>query len=125
MENIKFLVRGPRRHTLITTIADPAYLEDDQIMIQVKAVAPTSADCNMIDHGHKVPYWPFVPGLDGAGVIVAAGSAVSNVATGDRVLGQFAPGEISGAFQSFATLHMGRVAKIPATWSFQEASTIG
>ena len=125
MENIKFLVRGPQRHTLVTSIADPADLEDDQVMIQVKAVAPSSADCNMIDHGHKVPHWPFVPGLEGAGTIIAVGSAVSNVAVDDRVLGQFAPGKISGAFQTFATLHMSRVAKIPEAWSFREASTIG
>ena len=125
MENVKYLVRGPQRHLLVTTTLDPAELGKDEVIIKVSAIAPNSGDCNMIDHGHKVSSWPFVPGLEGAGVIQATGSSVEHVAVGDRVLAQFAPGERSGAFQKFAVLHKGRLAKIHDTWPIQEAATIG
>ncbi|KAJ5175768.1 uncharacterized protein N7482_001645 [Penicillium canariense] len=79
----------------------------------------------MIDEGHRVTSWPFVPGLDGAGVVEQVGEGVLDFAAGDRVLALFTPGDRSGSYQEYAVVQEKDVAKIPARWSFEDASTLG
>ncbi|MFI7221138.1 type I polyketide synthase [Micromonospora maritima] len=58
-------------------------------------------------------------GSEGAGVVLAVGPDVTDLAPGDRVLGMFEPGfgpEVLAARE--------RVAPIPAGWSFTEAASV-
>jgi NADPH2:quinone reductase len=63
--------------------SDPAPGESD-VVVEVE-----SAGVNFIDTYHRSGLYdidmPFVPGLEGAGTVVAVGSAVTDLSTGDRV----------------------------------------
>lgn len=122
---VKYLARQ-KGSTLEATIAPkPSVLHPTEVLIRVKAVAINPADYKMIDQGHRVTNWPLVPGLDGAGVIEQVGDEVEDLMIGDRVLAFFTPGDRSGSFQEHAVLQKEEVARFPATWSPEEASTLG
>ncbi|MGQ0743704.1 MAG: NAD(P)-dependent alcohol dehydrogenase [Acidimicrobiales bacterium] len=58
-------------------------------------------------------------GTDVAGVVDSIGSGVSGFAVGDRVFG-----EGMGSFAEYCTARTGRLAKIPARWSLEEAAAV-
>ncbi|OEV06510.1 alcohol dehydrogenase catalytic domain-containing protein, partial [Streptomyces oceani] len=58
-------------------------------------------------------------GLEGAGVVVEAGSDVTDLAVGDRVLGMF-----PGAFGPLAVADARTVVRIPEGWSFAQAASV-
>jgi NADPH:quinone reductase-like Zn-dependent oxidoreductase len=79
----------------------------------------------MIDQGHRVQSYPFVPGLDGAGIVEAVGDDVKRIKIGDEILANFSSGDRTGAFQNFAVVHEWAVVKKPGNWSWEEAASIG
>ncbi|KAF2722569.1 GroES-like protein [Polychaeton citri CBS 116435] len=91
-------------------------------MVRVKAAAFNPADWKSIDHGHRVTEWPFVPGIDGSGIVEAVGDKVEKVVVGDEILAIFSPNDRSGSFQEIAITHEMTVAKKPASWSFEEVA---
>lgn len=107
------------------TTTKPTTLEPTEILIRLKAIAINPADCKMIDQGHRITSWPLVPGLDGAGIVEAVGTNVRDFRLEDRVLALFTPGNRSGSYQTFAVVRERKVAKMPATWSFEDAATLG
>lgn len=79
----------------------------------------------MIDSGHRVTRYPFIPGLDGTGTVHAVGSSVTRFKVGDEVLAMFAAGsENGGSYQTYAVVEEGMVAKKPASWSKEEAASL-
>ncbi|KAK5993488.1 Dehydrogenase orsE [Cladobotryum mycophilum] len=120
----KCLVWGKGSPLIATATTRPTTIEPTEVMIRIKAIAINPADCKMIDQGHRVTEWPFVPGLDGAGVVEAVGDKVNNFASGDRVTALFAPGDRGGSYQDLAVVQETRVAKIPTAWSFEDAATL-
>lgn len=107
------------------TTTKPTILDPTEILIRLKAIAINPADCKMIDQGHRITSWPLVPGLDGAGIVEAVGTDVNDFGLGDRVLALFTPGNRGGSYQTFAVVQERTVAKIPTTWSFEDAATLG
>lgn len=79
----------------------------------------------MVGKGLRVASWPFVPGLDGAGIIEAVGDEVHNFSAGDEVLGMFVSEKHGGSFQKFAVVPAMMVARKPSSWSFEEAASLG
>ncbi|KIN05009.1 hypothetical protein OIDMADRAFT_142790 [Oidiodendron maius Zn] len=124
-QNIKYLARGVGARLEATVSPKPTILEPTEVIIRLRAIAINPADCKMIDLGHRVTSWPRVPGLDGAGVIEDVGDRVKNFAVGDEVLAMFFPGDRNASFQSFAVVQETMLAKKPATWSFENAATLG
>ena len=124
-ENTKYLVRGQGKPLEAAVTAQPIISEPTEVMIRLKALAINPADCKMIYQGHRITSWPLVPGLDGAGVVEAIGEDVENFVVGDEVLAMFAPGDRGGSYQNFAVVQQTMVAKKPATWSFEDAATLG
>lgn len=124
-QNIKYLARGVGDRLEATVSPKPTILEPTEVIIRLRAIAINPADCKMIDLGHRVTSWPLVPGLDGAGVIEDVGDKVKNFAVGDEVLAVFLPGDRNASFQSFAVVQETMLAKKPATWSFENAATLG
>ncbi|KAJ5180960.1 hypothetical protein N7492_004170 [Penicillium capsulatum] len=108
----------------LTTFTRPIIGTTD-ILIRVKAVAINPADVKMIDQGHRVQSWPLVPGLDGAGVIEDMGRDVKGFERGDHVLALFVAGDEAASFQSLARVPERAVAKVPASWSLEDAATLG
>lgn len=122
---IKCLVREKRASLDIISATKPDNLKPSEVTIRLKAIAINPADFKMIDHGHRVTSWPFVPGLDGAGIVEAIGSDVTLYTPGDRVLALFEPGDRGGSYQTLATVQEQDVTWIPISWSFEDASTLG
>lgn len=103
----------------------PLVLQPTEVLIRVKAVAINPADYKMIDQGHRVTSWPLVPGLDGAGIVEQVGDEAGDITVGDRVLAFFTPGDRSGSYQEYAVVQGKDVARFPASWSLEEAATLG
>ncbi|KAA1477141.1 GroES-like protein [Dentipellis sp. KUC8613] len=96
-----------------------------QVLVKVHAAALNPVDHLIEDFGVIVADFPAVAGSDGAGTIEAVAEDVTNWKKGDRV---FFPGAFfsadRGTFQQFAIADALRIAKIPDSLSFDEASTI-
>ncbi|KAI9832426.1 MAG: hypothetical protein M1819_004415 [Sarea resinae] len=121
----RYVVMGKGSPLVAIPAAKPTTLEPTEVMIRLKAIAINPADWKMIDQGHRVTSWPVVPGLDGAGIVEAVGDNVKSFVSGDEVLAMFGAGDRGGSYQDFAVVQETMVAKIPRTWSFEEAATLG
>ncbi|KAH7163586.1 putative alcohol dehydrogenase [Dactylonectria estremocensis] len=124
-QNTKYLVPAQGNLLVPKVTTRPTIMEPTEVMIRLKTVAINPADCKMIDQGHRITSWPLVPGLDGAGIVEAVGEKVKRVGPGDMVLALFAPGDRGGSFQKLAVVQEKMVTKVPTTWSFEDAATLG
>ena len=105
--------------------AEPHIPGDDEILVNIKAVALNPIEWKQIDFGINIPKWPCVLGGDGSGTVVAVGKSVTGFNTGDSVLASFSSGQDrSAAFQSRAVVNATKVAKKPTSMSFEEAATL-
>ena len=102
----------------------------DEIIIENKALALNPADWALANTDvasnpiFNVQY-PFIPGEDCAGIVAEAGSGVTSVAKGDRVMAQ-ANGVLPqidqrGGFQKYAVVPKPYFGKIPASVLFEHA----
>lgn len=78
-------------------------------------VAQTAIGLNFIDVYYRTglyapPQWPYVPGLEGAGVVSALGADVSTLAVGDRVAYATRP---MGAYAAERNLPANRLVRLP------------
>ena len=121
--------------------ADPTPGAHD-VVIRVRANALNYRDLMVMGGSYRVPPKPrVIPLSDGAGEIVAVGSAVKRLKIGDRVAGAFFQGwmgghiaaehlstdmggSIDGMLSEFVVLNQQGVVKIPAHLSFEEAATL-
>jgi synaptic vesicle membrane protein VAT-1 len=66
-------------------------LPPDCILLDNKAFSVNFADCcirwGLYESANQFVGWPICPGFDVAGIVLAVGSAVSNLKVGDRVFG--------------------------------------
>ncbi|WP_199732641.1 MULTISPECIES: NADP-dependent oxidoreductase [Corallococcus] len=103
---------------------------DDEVLIRVE-VAGIGAWDFMEREGQMVeliggePKFPYVPGTDGAGEVVAAGKAVKDLKVGDRVFG-FALGSPKGGFYAqFTAVKASQAARIPKGLKVEQAAALG
>lgn len=69
-----------------------------EILVKVRAVSLNHRDKMVIETGRGLPLnFPFTPGSDLAGVVVASGAGVNRFSPGDRVISCFTPEWIDGA----------------------------
>jgi NADPH:quinone reductase-like Zn-dependent oxidoreductase len=114
----------------------------DDVLVRIRAVSLNARDLMMV-HGPQ-PYGPkpdIIPVSDGAGEIVACGSAVSNLTPGTRVVLPFRPGWIDGPFEpadvatdlggavdgvlcEYVAIAARAVVPIPDDMSFEAAATL-
>lgn len=92
-----------------------------EIRVQIKAASLNPADYKMALNGNRAWVYPFVPGLDGAGIVDAVGEGVADVAVGDRVAyhGSFVK---PGTFAQYNVVNARVVARIPQSVSFEAAA---
>ena len=127
--------------TSLNQEADPTPDAHD-VVIRVRANALNYRDLMVMGGSYRVPPKPrVIPLSDGAGEIVAVGSAVKRLKIGDRVAGAFFQGwmgghiaaehlstdmggSIDGMLSEFVVLNQQGVVKIPAHLSFEEAATL-
>ena len=103
-----------------------------EIAIRVRAVAVNPMDRLVRTMGDFITPWlqyPFIPGSDVAGEVVAIGPDVTRFKRGDRVLGYAAGadkghGSAEGGFQTFVVLKTHMASAMPAPLSFEAASVL-
>lgn len=103
-----------------------------EIVVRVAAVAVNPVDRLIQTCGDIMTPWlayPFIPGSDVAGEVVAIGPDVTRFRIGDRVLGYAAGADkghrsAEGAFQNFAVLPVHMTAPMPDSLSFAEAAVL-
>ena len=103
-----------------------------EIAIRVRAVAVNPMDRLVRTMGDFITPWlkyPFIPGSDVAGEVVAIGPDVTRFKLGDRVLGYAAGadkghGPAEGGFQTFVVLKSHMTSAMPDTMSFEAASVL-
>ncbi len=83
----------------------------DQVLIRHTAIGMNFADIYMREGHHAVLPLPAVLGLEGAGIIEAAGSGVSGFAVGDRVV--YASGDKPGSYSQYRLRNTSGLVKIP------------
>ena len=123
---------GRMRAVVITRPGGPEVLEiversrpavaSDEVLVRVRAAGVNRADLLQRRGRYPAPAgWPAdVPGLEYAGEVEAAGSAVTRWKPGDRVMGLVG----GGACAEQIAVHQEEVLPIPASLSFAEAAAV-
>lgn len=108
---------GPEENLKVEDVDDPA-LPPGHVMIDVKAAGLNFPDllCVRGEYQFKPPL-PFVPGGEGAGVIVDMADDVSGFEVGNRVCFN----GLTGAFSSKVAVPAGTIAEIPEDMPFEQA----
>lgn len=111
---------------------DPAALKADEVLIAIRSASVNWVDLLMTSgHYQHLPTLPYVPGLEYAGVVLAAGAAAEqgHIAVGDRVLvdgfqvGARSGGEYQaqGGFATYAVVPGRAVHRVPEELSLDQA----
>lgn len=100
----------------------------NQVLIRQSAVALNDLDRKQRDYGVMVTKWPHILGLEGAGVVEAVGSDVSDFQPGDEVFA-WGPGRAhgenwGGTFQKYVVIPAPFVAKKPSNISIEESASL-
>lgn len=81
---------------------------DDEVLVASRAVGVCHSDIDLLEGRYIIPFsYPLIPGHEWAGEVVAAGSRVTSIRVGNRVVGECVIGEdhfgfsISGAAAEF------------------------
>lgn len=101
-----------------TDVPDPEPGPED-VLVRVSA-----AGVNFLDVYHRSGLYPqklpFVPGQEGAGVVVAVGTSVDTLKTGDRVAWASGP----GSYAELLSIPVAKVVKLPKTISDETAAAV-
>lgn len=101
-------------------------LEDDEVLVRVKAAAVNPLD-NMIIHGEVkliVPYkMPLIMGNEFSGIVEKTGKNTTRFKVGDKVYGRM-PLKKIGAFAQYAAIEESALSLMPDYLSFEEAASI-
>lgn len=115
---------GPPQAARIGEIDKPA-LKDGSLLVKIYAAGINPFDYKLITGMAKdiMPIsFPYVPGMDGAGIIAEIGQGVRDWSKGDAVLGMFE----TGTFAEYALISASskRLARKPDTLDFDRAAAI-
>ncbi len=105
---------------------DAPKVKDGQVLVQMHAAAVNPFDDKLITGAVKdfVPIsFPYVPGMDGAGVVAEVGNGVTSWQKGDQVFGIFAHAGTLGEFASISADGK-RLARKPNGLDFAHAAAI-
>ncbi len=91
---------------------------EGQAVVRVEAAGVNYIDVYFRTGLYKAPAFPFVPGQEAAGTVVAAGPGVAGIAVGDRV----AYVAIPGAYAELAVVPAARLVKIPPGVTSRQAA---
>lgn len=130
-ENSALWLKAKRTDFVVAPAAFPVP-HAGEIVLRVRAVGVNPMDRLVRTMGDFITPWlqyPFIPGSDVAGEVIAIGPDVTRFQIGDRVLGYAAGADkghvaAEGGFQTFVVLKTHMASKIPATLSFEAASVL-
>jgi NADPH:quinone reductase len=104
----------------ITEVAVPEP-KPDEVLIEHRAIGVNFVD---LQHRQGAPYpvtLPLVPGIEAAGVVAKAGSAVAELRVGDHVA---YGGPMAGVYAELAAVPADRVIPLPADVPFETAAAV-
>ncbi|TFK79448.1 GroES-like protein [Polyporus arcularius HHB13444] len=99
----------------------------NDVLVKVISAALNPGDWKIEDYGVAVigGTYPYIGGLDGAGVVEEVGSQVKNLIKGDRVLFSFGINKPERAtFQQYSVQPAENVGKIPDNITFDQAASV-
>jgi NADPH2:quinone reductase len=114
---------GPPAHLHLGDI-EPPRVKDGSVLVRMRAAAVNPFDIKLITGAVKefAPLKaPYVPGMDGSGVIDSVGAGVTDYAPGDAVLGFFPAG---GTLGEFAVASAKGLVRKPDALDFAHAAAI-
>lgn len=114
--------KGNMENLYIDEVPVPSPLEDE-VLIEVHAVGLNPVDYKLVEQGHEEWTYPFILGLDVAGVVAKVGANVNNVQIGDRVAYH---GDLKkpGGYAQYAIAPAHVLARIPEHVMFEEAAAV-
>ncbi|MBN1533001.1 MAG: NADPH:quinone reductase [Spirochaetes bacterium] len=96
--------------------------EGGEVLVRVMAAGVNPADTYVRAGGYIIqPSLPFIPGIDGAGVVEAVGRGVSRVRPGDRV---YLGGALTGTCAEYALAPEIRVHRLPDNVTFSQGAGV-
>jgi NADPH:quinone reductase-like Zn-dependent oxidoreductase len=110
-------------------VAEP---QDGEVLIRVGDAGVNPADSKAraghsarAGYRYREVYFPFVTGLDAAGVVERTGANVNEFRPGDRVITwSAADGKIWGSYAEFLRVSARNVSPMPMSLSFAQAATV-
>jgi len=93
-----------------------------EVVVKIYAAGVNPVDTYLRSGSYSPgPVLPYIPGMDGAGVIEAAGEGVKKVSVGDRV---YVAGTLSGTYAEKALCKESQVHPLPDKISFEQGSGV-
>lgn len=112
---------------MLRELPDPA-VGPDYVLIRVRAAGVNPVDYKIrmgLLQGAFPHHTPLIPGWDVAGVVVAAGPAVTGLVAGDEVFGYVRKDHVqNGSYAELVAAHERMVARKPPALSFEEAGAL-
>jgi len=99
---------------------DPGKPKKGEVLIAQKAIGLNYIDVYFRTGLYPAARFPFVPGMEGAGDVVAVGRGVTEVKPGDRV----AYGSVFGAYAEERLIPADRLVKIPKNIDYDTAASV-
>ncbi|KAM0332483.1 hypothetical protein ACHAQA_002764 [Verticillium albo-atrum] len=100
----------------------------DELLVRSRAIAVNPIDWKRQAWGFMTPTIPAVLGADVAGEVIAVGTSVTGIKSGDRVLamahGLLSGNNDHGAFQEYVLVKAVTAAKLPQSIPFAEAASL-
>jgi NADPH:quinone reductase len=112
---------APLDELVYRDVADPQP-RPDQAVVDIAAAGVNYADALIVQGKYQSrPEFPFVPGSEFAGEVVAVGEAVTTFAPGDRVMGY---STTMGAYAELGAFHASNLMPVPAGISLEDAASL-
>ncbi len=97
---------------------DLSFPEPLQVTVKMEAIGVNFVDIHERQGRYSVPF-PFIPGKEGAGVVVSKGEQVTDFKIGDRVGFAYIEG---GAYAEYVNVHQDHLYHLPKTIAFSTAA---
>lgn len=100
----------------------------DQVLVKLEAIGVNPNESYVLSGNYNlyIPELPFIPGFDGAGIVEAVGTEVTDFKPGDRVyLGTFRKPEQSGTYAEKIAVDTDLVYHLPEAASFETGAALG
>jgi len=128
-QNIGILITEENQKAKKLAPATPTELWEPgpgEARIRVEAAAQNPVDWKQVDHNFGIPSYPFINGVDVAGVVDKLGEGVTKFKVGDRVVTMtvFAQAAKYGIYQKYCLVRENATIHIPEGYSFDEAATV-
>jgi NADPH:quinone reductase-like Zn-dependent oxidoreductase len=99
----------------------------NEVVIAIEAAGVGSWDASIRDGSWRTPgrtHFPLVPGVDGAGIVVAKGSRVRRLGVGDRVYAYEFGNRQGGFYAEFAAAAAQHVFRVPKGLALTDAGAV-